>query len=73
MKTHEPTMTGTKVCTKCERELPVIHFAVNRKNSDGLHSQCRDCLSEKKLEWYKEKKKPTKKLSRKRVIHKIIE
>lgn len=71
MSTHEPRLTGTKVCSKCERELPVICFAVEAKHSDGLQSQCRDCLSEKNRQWYKEKKKPMKVLPRKKVIHLI--
>ncbi len=47
MSTHEPTMTGTKVCTKCERDLPVIQFAVNKKSKDGLHNECRECSTER--------------------------
>lgn len=43
MKTHEPTMTGTKTCTKCNRELPVICFAVHKRSKDGLHYHCREC------------------------------
>lgn len=45
MSTHEPRLTGTKVCTKCERELPVICFAVLKSAKDGLHGECRDCAS----------------------------
>lgn len=71
MPHHEPQLTGTKVCTKCNKELPVICFAVEARHSDGLQSQCRDCLSEKNRQWYKEKKKPTKALLRKKVIHMI--
>lgn len=43
MSTYEPRLTGTKVCTKCGRELPVICFAVHSHNKDGLQSQCREC------------------------------
>lgn len=45
MSNQEPRLTGTKVCSKCGRELPVISFAVHKVSSDGLHSYCRDCGS----------------------------
>lgn len=69
MSTHEPRLTGTKVCTKCAKELPVICFAVDAKNLDGLQGQCRDCLSDYNKQRYKEKEKPTKTINRKKMIH----
>jgi hypothetical protein len=43
---HEPKLTGTKVCTKCARELTVIHFSAAHENLDGLAGYCRDCKTE---------------------------
>lgn len=40
---HEPQMTGTKTCCHCDRDLPVLAFAVRKAASDGLQSWCRDC------------------------------
>lgn len=39
----EPRMTGTKFCSDCKNDLPVICFAVDKKTSDGLHHRCREC------------------------------
>lgn len=43
MANHPPQMTGTKVCTKCERKLPVIFFSANKNCKDGLSPHCREC------------------------------
>ena len=43
---YPPRMSGTKICPRCKKDLPVIFFAVNRRNKDGLHSDCRKCSSE---------------------------
>lgn len=47
MSAHEPRLTGTKVCTSCNRELHVLSFAVRKQNSDGLMSVCRECFRPK--------------------------
>lgn len=39
----DPRMTGTKTCSKCKKDLPVICFPALKKSSDGLYSWCRDC------------------------------
>lgn len=57
MSTHEPRLTGTKACTKCERELPVICFAVVPGNKDGLKNQCRECDTVTSRKSYVKKKK----------------
>jgi hypothetical protein len=44
-KSYEPRCSGTKVCCKCNKELPVIFFSVEHKSLDGLESHCRDCQS----------------------------
>lgn len=34
---------GTKVCSKCKRELPIEMFSKNKYNNDGLQSCCKVC------------------------------
>lgn len=41
--THSPQMTGTKTCTKCGEEKPVIFFPAQKGAADGLHPLCRLC------------------------------
>jgi protein-arginine kinase activator protein McsA len=43
---HEPRMTGTKFCPRCETDKPVLHFSVDRKNVDGLYYVCRNCANQ---------------------------
>lgn len=39
----EPIMHGTKTCSSCRKELPVLYFTVHRTAKDGLYSSCREC------------------------------
>ena len=34
---------GTKVCSKCKKELPINEFGKDKKNKDGLNNQCKNC------------------------------
>lgn len=34
---------GTKVCSKCKRELPIEMFSKDKNNIDGLHCYCKQC------------------------------
>lgn len=34
---------GTKICSKCKRELPIEMFYKDRTKSDGLYTYCKDC------------------------------
>ncbi len=43
---HPPKMSGTKICSRCKRELHVLCFGVDNKNTDGLSSHCRECKVE---------------------------
>lgn len=36
---------GTKICSKCKRELPISHFQKDKSKSDGLNTQCKDCVT----------------------------
>lgn len=47
---------GTKVCSKCKRELPVSEFNKNKRNKDGIDNKCRQCASE----YYKNNKEHVK-------------
>lgn len=40
---------GTKICSKCKRELPIEMFQKNCAASDGLTCRCKECLSAKNL------------------------
>lgn len=40
---HEPRCSGTKICSRCKKELSVICFSVEKPHSDGLASKCREC------------------------------
>ena len=43
---HEPRMTGTKHCPKCNTDKPVLAFCVNKRSADGLNGWCRSCAAE---------------------------
>lgn len=34
---------GTKVCSRCKRELPISEFNKNKRNKDGLQYYCKKC------------------------------
>lgn len=36
---------GTKICSKCRRELPIEQFNKDSSKSDGLNIQCKDCVA----------------------------
>ena len=36
---------GTKICSKCKRELPISEFGKNKTTKDGLNSWCKLCSS----------------------------
>lgn len=38
---------GTKVCIRCNQELPKTSFKEQPKNSDGLKNICKECISKK--------------------------
>lgn len=51
---------GTKVCSKCRRELPISEFYKSESSKDGLYAYCRKCTSERKSEYYKNNKERIK-------------
>lgn len=44
---------GTKVCSRCRRELPISEFCKDKNMKDGLYAYCRKCASE----YYKTEKR----------------
>lgn len=40
---------GTKICSKCKRELPIENFQKNSYSSDGFTCRCKECLSHKNM------------------------
>lgn len=34
---------GTKICSKCRKELPLDSFHKNKSQSDGLNCYCNEC------------------------------
>lgn len=47
---------GTKVCSKCEMDLPINEFYKNKCNKDGLHNQCKKCMSKNQKKYRKSTK-----------------
>lgn len=43
---------GTKVCSRCRRELPVNEFNKDKSKKDGLDAYCRKCKTERDKEYY---------------------
>lgn len=42
---------GTKVCSKCKRELPISEFHKNRSEPDGLNAYCKICALEEQKKY----------------------
>jgi len=47
-------LTGLKICTKCEQNLPADLFARNPNHQDGLQSRCRECCNKIERERYQD-------------------
>jgi hypothetical protein len=45
-KDRNKAKDGVKICTKCERILPISNFSGNSINSDGLKCWCKECCNE---------------------------
>lgn len=41
----EPKSTGMKTCSKCKETKHALAFSADNRASDGLHSNCRDCVN----------------------------
>lgn len=52
----------TKVCSRCDRELPVHDFTLKSDSPDGLYQQCRSCKRESQQRW-KDKNTPYRQIA----------
>lgn len=43
---------GTKVCSKCRKELPISCFNKCKSRSDGLSCRCKECRAIINKRWY---------------------
>lgn len=41
----------TKICTKCKIQKPIAEFCKDKRNKDGLQSQCKKCNNENGKQW----------------------
>ena len=61
---------GTKVCSKCKRELPISEFYKNKSNKDGFECYCKKCVAEyDKTKKRKEQKKKVLKRNNDKTIN----
>lgn len=44
---------GTKVCSKCRKELPISEFYKNKYNKDGLQNLCKNCENKNNKKYMK--------------------
>lgn len=51
---------GTKVCSRCKRELPTSEFCKSESSNDGIYNYCRQCASK----YYKNNKEHIKTMVR---------
>lgn len=51
---------GTKVCSRCKKELPIEMFTKNKNCIDGMNCYCKYCSSKKRKKYYKENKSKIK-------------
>ena len=47
---------GTKVCSKCKKELPISEFGKNKATKDGLICSCKKCESRRVHDYVKSEK-----------------
>jgi hypothetical protein len=61
----------TKICSGCGRDLDLSFFHKHKKSADGLRRLCKDCISEKKKQYYwsNREKILTKQRSRQKVSY----
>jgi hypothetical protein len=46
---HDPASSSEKLCSGCDRLLPVSSFGRNRKKQDGHQTYCRQCTANRNL------------------------
>lgn len=53
-----------RTCTKCHAEKPVEQFSRSRAASDGLHTWCKACKTERTRQWYAANKAERRRIDR---------
>jgi hypothetical protein len=56
MKHYVMTTESTKYCWKCKQSKPLDDFGRNRSKSDGLQSECKECVREYNRRYNKKNK-----------------
>ena len=46
---------GTKICSKCKKELPLENFWKSKSTNDGLVTYCKKCCCKYGKEYYEKK------------------
>jgi len=49
--TRPASAATSRLCTRCERTLPLSAFGTNRRMRDGLSSWCRQCAADRTRQW----------------------
>lgn len=57
---------GTKICSKCKKELPISEFGKNKATKDGFICSCKKCSKQISRIWYENKREILLKQSRQR-------
>lgn len=60
---------GTKVCSKCKRELPIEMFYKDKRGADGLRGYCKECTNVIANKYYYDNR--DKVLARAKVYYKV--
>lgn len=47
---------GTKVCSRCGRELPISEFCKDKRRKDGIYVYCKQCVSKYHKKYYRTEK-----------------
>ena len=42
---YEPKQEGTKICSSCGQRKNINEFSINKQNTDGRNSRCKECIS----------------------------
>lgn len=51
-KSREGSKPGTLVCSLCKQEFPKSCFHKNKNRPNGLHPECKSCVSKRRSDWH---------------------
>jgi hypothetical protein len=54
---HQDTPNALKTCSRCAKTKIQTDFHINKSKPDGLESRCKTCVSERKAEAYRKKRR----------------